>query len=311
MHWECNELLASELQPYGDSFVRTWFKCESPFNLLSQARADEDLRGSQVPADAAEMAFQAWVSIVRAFSKGELTVPTDKLVAISAIAREMKPVMRCPYLAGLWETRLVRQLCWYVPIKGSRPPVYRAPSWSWASVDGEVNPNYNFHINPDPQYHPLVEVLETHVELATQDEMGQLTGGYIRLRGRLLEIEVKETLRILVNGEEIRAFLYRDDRDHPLKEATVSLWCLPISLEVVNKRKLNVPAQSIGLVLEKVDHLDAFRRVGVLQRFGGSENAPQPRLDPVIQFMGFFTLNDDGTETFIPNTSGMQEITII
>jgi hypothetical protein len=52
------------------------------------------------------------------------------------------------YLAGLWRDSLVLDMCWYrndhgktnqSPLAGSR-----APSWSWASVDGPIT--YNSHL---------------------------------------------------------------------------------------------------------------------------------------------------------------------
>ena len=39
------------------------------------------------------------------------------------------------YLAGIWKADLSYQLCWYCPRPGRRPMKYRAPSWSWASMD--------------------------------------------------------------------------------------------------------------------------------------------------------------------------------
>jgi hypothetical protein len=39
------------------------------------------------------------------------------------------------YLAGVWKADLCYQLRWYCVRPGRRPVKYRAPSWSWASVD--------------------------------------------------------------------------------------------------------------------------------------------------------------------------------
>lgn len=43
------------------------------------------------------------------------------------------------YLAGLWTSTLVDDLFWQSRGKdNTRPDVYRAPSWPWASVDGPI-----------------------------------------------------------------------------------------------------------------------------------------------------------------------------
>jgi hypothetical protein len=87
--------------------------------------------------------IQIWSSIVRDYTERELTVSRDKLVAISGVARILAPVYGIDYVAGLWVKDLLWLLVWY---KYSGPSaardvtmIYRAPSWSWASVDGSVS----------------------------------------------------------------------------------------------------------------------------------------------------------------------------
>ncbi|KAH7137911.1 heterokaryon incompatibility protein-domain-containing protein [Dendryphion nanum] len=89
--------------------------------------------------------FRQWRRMVELYSKCNLTRPEDKLIAISGLATDMKRILKsldpgCPhnYLAGLWEERLGEDLSWSLRNPGKRPELERAPSWSWASVDGEV-----------------------------------------------------------------------------------------------------------------------------------------------------------------------------
>ena len=102
---------------------------------------------------------------------GELTVRGDKLIAISALAREMYPLMQCHYLAGLWEIDLLMQLGWLSRGTELRSTTYRAPSCSWASVDNGVS---LFHLKPvyAESYHILAEISAAHVDLIGDDEMG-------------------------------------------------------------------------------------------------------------------------------------------
>jgi hypothetical protein len=55
-----------------------------------------------------------WLKIVEAYSRCHLTVSTDKLVAISGVARYMKSVLEGQYILGLWAKFLVRVIDWYV-----------------------------------------------------------------------------------------------------------------------------------------------------------------------------------------------------
>ncbi|KAK6198411.1 hypothetical protein LQW54_010305 [Pestalotiopsis sp. IQ-011] len=99
---------------------------------------------------------EQWYLGVQDFSKRRLGVASDKLLAISAFALWVHDRFRVrdgdgdvgesvTYVAGMFlSTRdtdeLVRQLFWRPPKTAScsRPTAYRAPSWSWAAVDGEL-----------------------------------------------------------------------------------------------------------------------------------------------------------------------------
>jgi len=86
-----------------------------------------------------------WDTVVRHYSLCNLTMNRDKLVAISGVARLIQHETRDEYVAGLWRTDLKHQLLWSSAKrsrklgKNTRPPEYRAPSWSWAAIDGPVD----------------------------------------------------------------------------------------------------------------------------------------------------------------------------
>jgi hypothetical protein len=86
----------------------------------------------------------SWRILVGEFTKRSLTAPEDKLRAIAGLAEEYQQLMNDTYHAGLWESELVTELLWRRNSLSDsglllpRPVKYRAPSWSWASVDSEV-----------------------------------------------------------------------------------------------------------------------------------------------------------------------------
>lgn len=102
--------------------------------------------------------------------------------------------MRCRYLAGHWDVQLVKQLGWrLLHDRWNRSGDYRAPSWSWASVDGQIDSVIDDWLRNSPdKYYPLVKVLESHIELAGDDEMGQVKGGYLKLLGQTMDVELEE-----------------------------------------------------------------------------------------------------------------------
>lgn len=87
-----------------------------------------------------EYSLSFWRSLVRDYSRRFLTFPNDKLPGIAGVAADYSRMFSGAYLAGLWEFSLVSELLWCSNRSDiTRPTVQRAPSWSWASVDGEIN----------------------------------------------------------------------------------------------------------------------------------------------------------------------------
>lgn len=78
-----------------------------------------------------------YYTIVDRYCARELTYPSDKFPALSGIPQGLQPVLG-DYLAGLWRRDIIRGLWWVKKVGGGPASEYRAPSWSWASVDGPV-----------------------------------------------------------------------------------------------------------------------------------------------------------------------------
>ncbi|KAI1354716.1 HET-domain-containing protein [Xylaria sp. FL0043] len=74
-----------------------------------------------------DLAYEVWDDIVKAYTACQFTYPSDKLVAISGIARHMKAYIKDTYIAGMDRYVLGEE------------PSYYAPSFSWASVKGQIN----------------------------------------------------------------------------------------------------------------------------------------------------------------------------
>ncbi|KAK5624398.1 hypothetical protein RRF57_000114 [Xylaria bambusicola] len=79
----------------------------------------------------------SWQKVVTNYSMLLLTKPSDKLPAIFGCAQDMGDPNRGRYLAGVWERTLGEDLLWtprnYSTV--SHPIEWRAPSWTWASID--------------------------------------------------------------------------------------------------------------------------------------------------------------------------------
>ncbi|KAI1768012.1 HET-domain-containing protein [Hypoxylon sp. FL1150] len=197
--WECHDGARCETHPRGvDCF-------ELPRNGKTQEKQKEetakpnhawkDLIGASYRFDCKDeksQLFVDWYSILHLYSNCNLTVPSDKLVALSGIAQDMKrrlTVLGCQdtkYLAGVWSQRLPQALVWNVRKAGRRVEVYRAPSWSWAAIDGNIN-IHDWTLSRVDDMEVLASVISAQTKPAKPDnETGEVTSGMVTLDGILL-----------------------------------------------------------------------------------------------------------------------------
>ncbi|KAH9849292.1 heterokaryon incompatibility protein-domain-containing protein [Lenzites betulinus] len=132
---------------------------------------------------------QAWLDVVRDYTGRAISVPADKLVAFGAVAGMFERVLRTEYLAGLWRDTLLLDLLWSKggsrSVQHPRPAAYRAPSWSWASVDGEVVVNGAPYAAREDA---VAEVVECRVVL--EDDrlpFERVVGGFLVLHAPFLQ----------------------------------------------------------------------------------------------------------------------------
>ncbi len=175
MFFECHELEACETFPAGLPIILN-------AHLINRFKA-VDLSSDQLRTARATSVLESWKKIVVPFMECVFTYPSDKVVAFSGIAEEFGSRSNDIYLAGLWKNCFfIEQLLWYVNVRkqgndqpSARPLVYRAPSWSWLSIDGRINFNITFQPS-------LIEILEANVILADNDNpTGEVRHGVVSL----------------------------------------------------------------------------------------------------------------------------------
>jgi len=145
--WDCSGLHASEVDPQG-------LISDAVSELYGQGtgHATTQLRSNPQPGlplrqrwrqflregIADDHPYDMWSDIINQYSKRALTRFTDRLVAITGLAYDLgKTWEGVEYLAGLWSWRMRLGLLWYC-VGDSQRHATPVPSWSWASVDGEV-----------------------------------------------------------------------------------------------------------------------------------------------------------------------------
>ena len=266
LFWECHELEACETFPQGLplGLGGTGFKGMDPHVDGRRIRLEEGR-----DPDPTLNAYHLWDQVVKAYTWSDLTKPEDKLIALSGLAKTVQHMVDDEYLAGLWKSILPSQLLWevYDTKQGDgRPSVrsssYRAPSWSWASLNGCVG----FLIISRTGI--MVTIIEAHVSPSTNDTTGQLESGFIRLRGDLFaaEIDSKEPTEL---GLRIGLYEFAKEKstvvpDVRTDDTSVDFYCLPLIQDNgVAKSSGSDYSWIYGLILRSV-----VGKKGVYQRFG-------------------------------------------
>jgi len=149
----------------------------------------------QIIESATEESFDVWHRIVNGYTPMHLSMPGDKLLAISAAADAMSSTFldlhaAGSYKAGLWEQHMPLNLLWSVtPMVLKSRPLYRAPSWSWASVDQEADVyGYRLLSQCHPSCYPA-EIIQCNIQLASSAApYGQVLGGELRIESLVKDI---------------------------------------------------------------------------------------------------------------------------
>jgi hypothetical protein len=132
--------------------------------------------------------WQVWQRVVEQYAKRDLTVPSDKLPAISGIASELRKATHSNYLAGLWRDNLASDLLWSAspPVSGSTGyyalETWRAPSFSWASLDIAVTYT-QLDEEEREAFTSTITVLATSVTPKGLNPLGSLSDAFITVRG--------------------------------------------------------------------------------------------------------------------------------
>jgi hypothetical protein len=131
-----------------------------------------------------------WYHLVDNFTELELAYHSDRLAAISGLAAKFHGASD-EYISGLWRSDLVHGMLWLVQDScfgriSYRQKDYQAPSWSWASVTGEI---YSERFMKS-QYEEVLEILNVEYTLATSNPFGSVSDASITVRGIALPVQL-------------------------------------------------------------------------------------------------------------------------
>jgi hypothetical protein len=183
LQWVCKTKFACECSitstPAGPAF----------YHPLLLAYCDDTKGQGYEPSD--QRALQdVWRKAVSEYSCRKLTRPDDKLPAFSGLASRFGAKMGYRYVAGLWEENIIQDLAWTRVswLESTLAPLpidYRAPSFSWASINDRVC--YFFGVYHQA-YHwtSCSSVSEARAVVPGHNPFGKVRDAWITIQGPII-----------------------------------------------------------------------------------------------------------------------------
>ncbi|KAN0101481.1 HET domain containing protein [Hyaloscypha variabilis] len=206
--------LANAQEDYGRMSTRAWtwqerllaartvfftpraLKFECRFHSIWEG-FDKDRAGRSWSYQLENMTYDTWMRLVEEFTSRNITRPSDRLPAISAVMRRVSKSTGWRPLWGLWADSFIEGLCWASSLDDQcrMNPKRWAPTWSWASVEGPIS----YHSKPNKELdenNPMIWDLE----FLSLDK----ASGLIKVAGRAVFVKLHATIE-----PERRKFKYK------------------------------------------------------------------------------------------------------
>ena len=259
--WECQQMCCSEVFPKGLPATMGPPSSQENEEFFSK-RIHHQRHGN-------------WHQLVRMYSPKRLTYSSDKLFAITGLAKQYMARNRLhasDWLVGLWKPQLPHALLWRVE-QGRRPTKYRAPTWTWASIDGEVK-------YPEPSSstrETCVEIIDLDMKYSSSgrssggggDNFGIVQSGKMKVRGFMARGLLRRThdywgqtpcvVQCTKAQVELESASF-DDRLSKLSDAGSGMLCE--MLEIYLLPVIDVVDRVEGLLLCATMKKGEFRRIG-------------------------------------------------
>ena len=192
MMWECRSVSIAEgdvkpIPPNKRERDWSWSRNKRFLAEIETIATDGPETAGLVGSD---ILYLQWYSILRDYTNRKMTFSSDVFPALVGLATEFNRRLNDRYVAGLWEKDLHRGLLWKIEDSERAAPAipFRAPTWSWASMVGQILPMNDCRHLVHGYKSDVLEVQTEPVSYAvpSRDEnwYGEIKNGILRLRGR-------------------------------------------------------------------------------------------------------------------------------
>ncbi|KAI8941329.1 hypothetical protein NX059_002556 [Plenodomus lindquistii] len=182
-HWRCACMLRSE---YSD-FDKNLNKVQRPMFDIGRALTGMTLGNVELQ--------RSWSVIVSRYSDCSLSLETDKLPALSGIVTKLQDLTGDVCFAGIWKRHFLYWLLWRRSHGQTlkRPLSWRAPSWSFAAIDGPVTYLRLFEERVVVKVEYVSQLEDCQITPKGQNLLGELIAGFARINGPVTTIELQQS----------------------------------------------------------------------------------------------------------------------
>lgn len=123
-----------------------------------------------------------WMRVLERYTSQNVSYVTDRLPALSGLARQAQDAGLGQYAAGLWRQDFGHLACWIVESKrtSKRSDTYLGPTWSWVNIFGKIG--YPNRMDFWKQNSLLVEVDDLSVTTGS-DPTGRVLASHLVISG--------------------------------------------------------------------------------------------------------------------------------
>ncbi|KAF1926229.1 HET-domain-containing protein [Didymella exigua CBS 183.55] len=233
-------------------------------SVTSQFASTTLTNGAKNISQKREEALQLWSYVITEFTARHLTYDSDRLLAVANIANQLSPALHSGYVAGQW-TFSTMGLLWYpndsTRCRRSKPLAGRiAPSWSWASVEGS------------PIFFDTTSAMDLacRVSFASSDED---VASWSPLAGKTIELSAAMATEV--------TFTSTGSASNPSYQLSRNGIVVDFAPDIILPRgddslrngeklicvlvSMSYRSSIIGLVLQRSNSSDVYRRVGRLE----------------------------------------------
>jgi len=193
LYFECRSHTACECSGQSPRSMSTQWETRwrKAHEVLLEARQPQQTRREALIRSGRH--YEAYRALIETYTELDITRDLDRLPALSGVTFGPDD----QYLAGMWRSILLYSLHWTAMPRGTlnmarRPLQYRAPSWSWVSIEAPIqHVETNFYKTTHSSV--LVAIIE-EVSCTPEglDPRGKVSSGYLRILGPRLDVQVTE-----------------------------------------------------------------------------------------------------------------------